>query len=58
MAATDLRISLAVYPDGTVCISILHAPGDDPNSESLGRDSKRTRCIPLNSSAHSVRIVF
>lgn len=20
----------AVYPDGTVCISILHAPGDDP----------------------------
>lgn len=19
-----------VYPDGTVCISILHAPGDDP----------------------------
>lgn len=22
-----------VYPDGTVCISILHAPGDDPNSE-------------------------
>ncbi|KAJ3169443.1 Ubiquitin-conjugating enzyme E2 G2 [Irineochytrium annulatum] len=20
-----------VYPDGTVCISILHAPGDDPN---------------------------
>lgn len=22
-----------VYPDGTVCISILHAAGDDPNSE-------------------------
>ena len=20
----------AVYPDGTVCISILHTPGDDP----------------------------
>ncbi|ORZ35056.1 ubiquitin-conjugating enzyme E2 G2-like protein, partial [Catenaria anguillulae PL171] len=20
-----------VYPDGTVCISILHAPGEDPN---------------------------
>lgn len=20
-----------MYPDGTVCISILHAPGDDPN---------------------------
>lgn len=25
-------IMTAVYPDGTVCISILHAPGDDPNS--------------------------
>lgn len=22
---------LSVYPDGTVCISILHPPGDDPN---------------------------
>ncbi|XP_057839072.2 ubiquitin-conjugating enzyme E2 13-like isoform X2 [Cryptomeria japonica] len=21
-----------VYPDGRVCISILHAPGDDPNA--------------------------
>ena len=26
----------AVYPDGLVCISILHAAGDDPNS-TLGR---------------------
>jgi ubiquitin-conjugating enzyme E2 G2 len=25
--------SNAVYPDGTVCISILHAAGDDPNSK-------------------------
>lgn len=24
-----------VYPDGTVCISILHAAGDDPNSTLL-----------------------
>jgi len=23
--------SCAVYPDGNVCISILHAPGDDPH---------------------------
>jgi len=23
--------TLAVYPDGRVCISILHPPGDDPN---------------------------
>ncbi len=22
---------MPVYPDGTVCISILHPPGDDPN---------------------------
>ena len=25
-----LRLVLEVYPDGTVCISILHTPGDDP----------------------------
>ena len=25
-----MRPALAVYPDGTVCISILHTPGDDP----------------------------
>jgi ubiquitin-conjugating enzyme E2 G2 len=26
-----LTDSLAVYPSGLVCISILHPPGDDPN---------------------------
>lgn len=24
-------VTCLVYQDGTVCISILHAPGDDPN---------------------------
>jgi ubiquitin-conjugating enzyme E2 G1 len=28
---TPLRGTGAVYPDGRVCISILHAPGNDPN---------------------------
>lgn len=27
-----------VYPDGTVCISILHAPGDDPNMYELASE--------------------
>lgn len=26
---------LTVYPDGKVCISILHPPGDDPNGYEL-----------------------
>jgi len=28
---TGLLKSMLVYKDGTVCISILHPPGDDPN---------------------------
>jgi ubiquitin-protein ligase len=28
---TYLLKSILVYKDGTVCISILHPPGDDPN---------------------------
>lgn len=28
----DISTPLAVYANGEVCISILHAPGDDPNS--------------------------
>lgn len=28
-----------VYPDGLVCISILHAAGDDPNSMHTARAS-------------------
>ena len=27
-----------IYPDGTVCISILHAPGDDPNQYELASE--------------------
>jgi ubiquitin-conjugating enzyme E2 G2 len=29
---------VVVYPDGTVCISILHAPGDDPNQYELASE--------------------
>lgn len=28
----------SVYPDGRVCISILHAPGDDPNGYELASE--------------------
>ncbi|RZC76029.1 hypothetical protein C5167_000200 [Papaver somniferum] len=28
----------AVYADGRVCISILHAPGDDPNGYELASE--------------------
>ena len=36
---------LLVYPDGRVCISILHAPGDDP----LGYESSAERWSPVQS---------
>ncbi len=32
-----------MYPDGTVCISILHAPGDDP----MGYESSSERWSPV-----------
>ena len=38
-------ISLAVYSDGRVCISILHAPGDDP----MGYESSAERWSPVQS---------
>ena len=31
-------LCLAVYPDGRVCISILHAPGDDPSGYELASE--------------------
>ena len=34
-----------VYPDGTVCISILHAPGNDPN----GYEHASERWSPVQS---------
>lgn len=36
---------LAVYKDGRVCISILHAPGDDP----MGYESSSERWSPVQS---------
>ena len=35
----------AVYPDGRVCISILHTPGDDP----LGYETAAERWSPVQS---------
>jgi hypothetical protein len=35
----------SVYPDGRVCISILHAPGDDP----MGYESSAERWSPVQS---------
>lgn len=35
----------AVYSDGRVCISILHAPGDDP----MGYESSAERWSPVQS---------
>lgn len=36
---------LIVYADGRVCISILHAPGDDP----MGYESSAERWSPVQS---------
>ena len=38
-------LSTLVYPDGRVCISILHAPGDDP----MGYESSAERWSPVQS---------
>lgn len=40
-----MPVVFAVYPDGRVCISILHAPGDDP----LGYESSAERWSPVQS---------
>jgi len=31
-------VQFAVYPDGRVCISILHPPGEDPNGYELASE--------------------
>jgi ubiquitin-conjugating enzyme E2 G2 len=36
---------ISVYADGRVCISILHAPGDDP----MGYESSAERWSPVQS---------
>lgn len=41
----DSSPTFAVYPDGRVCISILHAPGDDP----MGYESSAERWSPVQS---------
>lgn len=38
-------LHLTVYTDGRVCISILHAPGDDP----MGYESSAERWSPVQS---------
>lgn len=38
-------VFLIVYPDGRVCISILHAPGDDP----MGYETSAERWSPVQS---------
>ena len=38
-------LCIAVYPDGRVCISILHTPGEDP----LGYESATERWSPVQS---------
>ena len=38
-------VCILVYPDGRVCISILHAPGDDP----MGYESSAERWSPVQS---------
>ena len=40
-----LCICFSVYADGRVCISILHAPGDDP----MGYESSSERWSPVQS---------
>ena len=39
------HVSFLVYPDGRVCISILHAPGDDP----MGYETSAERWSPVQS---------
>lgn len=40
-----MLVDIAVYPDGRVCISILHAPGDDP----MGYETSAERWSPVQS---------
>lgn len=45
LSLTRCVLTPAVYPDGRVCISILHAPGDDP----MGYESSAERWSPVQS---------
>lgn len=33
-----MQMQFSVYPDGKVCISILHEPGDDPHGYELASE--------------------
>lgn len=47
--------SIAVYPDGRVCISILHPPGEDPNGYELASE----RWTPVHTVRHKlVKLLF
>lgn len=43
----------SVYPDGRVCISILHSPGDDPN----GYEQANERWSPVQTVREPFRVV-
>lgn len=45
LTSSSLLSPPVVYPDGRVCISILHAPGDDP----MGYESSAERWSPVQS---------
>ena len=45
MSSFVIDLLYSVYPDGRVCISILHAPGDDP----MGYESSAERWSPVQS---------
>uniref|UniRef100_A0A8C4Z5C7 UBC core domain-containing protein n=1 Tax=Gadus morhua TaxID=8049 RepID=A0A8C4Z5C7_GADMO len=45
ISSSDGHGYVSVYPDGRVCISILHAPGDDP----MGYESSAERWSPVQS---------
>lgn len=45
MLQSCISLHVTVYPDGRVCISILHAPGDDP----MGYETSAERWSPVQS---------
>lgn len=48
----NLFFYIAVYPDGRVCISILHPPGDDPNGYELASE----RWTPVHTVCNSCKL--
>ena len=54
ISSSDGHGYVSVYPDGRVCISILHAPGDDP----MGYESSAERWSPVQSVEKILLSVF